>query len=101
MVWAVLQFALPAFASSADAHVERESRAQVAHVESTSTSSCRPVHTAECALCQLVNHHLTPVAQPSAPLILTVVACPAPAEVVAPATAWLGHLPLARAPPLV
>jgi hypothetical protein len=41
------------------------------------------------------------VAQPSAPLILTVVACPAPAEVVAPATAWLGHLPLARAPPLV
>jgi hypothetical protein len=99
MLWAVLQFALPAAASVADAHVERESRSQVMHVESSSTTSCRPVHAAECALCQLVTHDAAPAASAPAPLIAAVVHCPVAAALVASESAALGRLPLARAPP--
>jgi hypothetical protein len=57
ILWAVLQFALPATASVADARLERESaRGAYAHVEATSTASCRPVHAAQCALCQSASH---------------------------------------------
>ena len=63
IVWAVLQFALPAAATYADAMLERESAsAQTAHVESGSSDTCRPVHPAECALCQLVSREAAPTA---------------------------------------
>jgi hypothetical protein len=64
VAWAVLQFALPAAATFADARLERESAsAQGPHVESRSDASCRPVHTAECALCQVVSRASTPAVQ--------------------------------------
>ena len=100
MLWAVLQFALPAAASAADAHLERESRAQVAHVESTSTSSCRPVHPTECALCQLLTHQSTAATGSVLPAIAARVSSRVDAACLTPATAWLERLPLARAPPL-
>jgi hypothetical protein len=100
MLWAVLQFALPAVASAADAHVEREGRAQVAHVESTSTSSCRPVHPAECALCQLITSQSAATPASMLPAIAARVPGGVVAECLTPATAWLERLPLARAPPL-
>lgn len=101
MLWAVLQFALPAAASVADAHVERESRAQLAHVESTSTTSCRPVHPAECALCQLVSRDVARPAGSSALVVATVGTGPIADELLIPASAARGRLPSARAPPSV
>ena len=63
IVWAVLQFALPAAATYADAMLEREAAAaQTAHVESGSSDGCRPVHAAECGLCQLVSRGAAPAA---------------------------------------
>jgi hypothetical protein len=101
MLWAVLQFALPAAATTADAHVERESRLQVVHVESDSTSGCRPVHAAECALCQLITHDAGTPAPAPLPLIAATLACPVGTEQVSSATRTLGELPPARAPPIV
>ena len=100
MLWAVLQFALPAVASGVDARLEHESRFQVAHIESTSSTSCRPVHSAECALCQLLTQHASTAAAPDAPTIASCVPSGVFSECLAPATASLEHLPPARAPPL-
>src|SRR4051812_21935076 len=99
LVWAVLQFALPAAATTADAHVERESRLQVVHVEADSTSGCRPVHAAECALCQLITHDAGAPADAPLPVITAAVACPVDAERVSPAAEIRGGLPPPRAPP--
>jgi hypothetical protein len=62
IMWAVLQFALPAVATFADALLERDAVGQIAHVESASREGCRPVHPAECALCQLVTRSSAPTA---------------------------------------
>lgn len=99
MLWAVLQFALPAAASTADAHQERESRAQLAHVESTSTSSCRPAHAAACAFCQILSQSFAQPAGSPPPAIVAALPCPAATESLSPASASRGRLPLARAPP--
>lgn len=99
MVWAVLQFALPALASSADAHLEGEGRAQVAHIESTSSSSCRSVHPAECALCQLLNHHSTPLERSSEPQLSVGHGACVSTEHRTPALASRSYLPHGRAPP--
>jgi hypothetical protein len=81
IVWAVLQFALPAAASVADARLERESAGVQAHVESRTEASCRPVHPAECALCQLVWRTSAPAGgQPSFALVVRVVVPPAIAD---------------------
>jgi deoxycytidylate deaminase len=101
MLWAVLQFALPAAATAADARVERESRMQVVHVESDSTSACRPVHAAECALCQLITHDAGAPVTASLPLIAATLPCGVVTEQVSSATQALGELPPARAPPIV
>jgi hypothetical protein len=55
--FALLQLALPATASWADARLEQQSlqRAGLAHVESHSTPSCGRGHLADCALCQFVS----------------------------------------------
>jgi hypothetical protein len=100
MLWAVLQFALPAAASTADALVEREARAQVAHVEADSATSCRPVHLAECALCQLLSRDFAPAAHAPLPAIASSVPCGVRTATLAPATAAIGRLPLPRAPPV-
>ncbi|NUO94297.1 MAG: hypothetical protein HOQ30_18310, partial [Gemmatimonadaceae bacterium] len=65
MVWAVLQFALPAAATFADARLERQGVGAESHAESRSDASCRPVHAAECALCQLVLRAFAPAAGPT------------------------------------
>src|SRR5215213_8953558 len=55
LLWAVLQFALPMIALHADVRLERESRQGAgAHVESGTTTACRPVHPDQCALCQVL-----------------------------------------------
>lgn len=102
IVWAVLQFALPAAATVADALLERESGStQLAHVESPSNGACRPVHPAECALCQFVSRSFTPTsAAPSWCDVLGVVEQAPIAERRHRALGGLARLSLARAPPL-
>lgn len=56
ILWAVLQFALPAGVTLADARVERESaRAPRTHIESGTEASCHPSHPADCAFCQFLS----------------------------------------------
>jgi hypothetical protein len=101
MVWAVLQFALPAGATLADARLERQSVGAEAHAESRSDASCRPVHSAECALCQLVLRASAPAAgQASLAAVVQVVARPPIADRPWHALADPTGSPLARAPPL-
>ena len=102
MAWAVLQFALPAAATIADARLERESvSSQVSHAESRSDASCHPVHSAECALCQVVSRESAPAAQASScQATVSVVEQPAIAEFPQHALAGRSRLALARAPPL-
>src|SRR4051794_5291151 len=75
IVWAVLQFALPAAATYADARLERETAsAPGAHVEAHTGSACRPEHPAECGLCQVVTRTSAPATpQATCPEIVLVV----------------------------
>lgn len=100
MLWAVLQFALPAVVSGVDANLERDGRSQVVHIESKSSTSCRPVHPAECALCQLLTTHVAPSTAVVPPAIAARTPSGVVTECLAPATASLEHLPPARAPPI-
>lgn len=102
IVWAVLQFALPTAATFADARLEREAAgAQGSHAESRSDASCRPVHPAECALCQLVSRASAPTApNDTCATIISVMEQPAIAERPWHELAGPARLSLARAPPL-
>jgi hypothetical protein len=100
ILWAVLQFALPAAVTLADAELQRESaRGPGAHVESTSDASCRPSHPGECALCQLVSRAAAPGHGPTLPEVGLVAghACASPLEGRVPR--GLTRVSLPRAPP--
>ncbi len=101
ILWAVLQFALPAAASFADARLEREGSLVLAHAESRSDASCRPVHAAECALCQLVWRASAAAAQTASTVaVVRAVDEPSIAERPWHALVGLAGLAPARAPPL-
>jgi hypothetical protein len=51
LVWAVLQFALPTFATAADARLAVGS-ADKAHVEEGPGTNCAPSHSPDCAVCK-------------------------------------------------
>ena len=102
LVWAVLQFALPAVVTLVDAiSTVRSTADAVAHVEESSSKRCQPPHSAECALCRYVSATVATDANVAAgawPL----------AEVAAPTQAYpVLHgtsaplLPPSRAPPVV
>lgn len=66
IVWAVLQFAFPAAAAVADATLERDAPGSIAHVEASTGEGCRPVHDAQCGLCQsLVRAQVPPDEAPT------------------------------------
>ena len=74
LLWAVLQFALPTFALHADVRLERESQQEPgAHVESGTTTACRPVHPDDCALCTVLTRTGAPTQAATLPCIATVV----------------------------
>jgi hypothetical protein len=101
IMWAVLQLALPPAATIADARLERESEALgETHVESSSLATCRPVHAAECALCQIVSSAAAPSERAPCPPVTPAVTRPPAAAPSASATSALSHLPPARAPPI-
>jgi hypothetical protein len=100
MVWAVLQFALPAAASVADASLERAAvRAPSGHVESTSTAACRPAHPAECALCQFLSRAGSRAVGPVCPTFVEAGQLTVAADHAAGVPATVRRLTLARAPP--
>lgn len=101
IAWAVLQFALPMAATVADARVERQSVGAQAHAESRSDASCRPVHAAECALCQVVLRVSAPAAgQASLVEVVRVAVAPPIADRPWHDPADPAGAPPARAPPL-
>jgi hypothetical protein len=101
ILWAVLQFALPAAATFADARLERESvGASGAHIEETSSASCRPSHPGECVLCQFLSRAASPTRSPSLPDIVVHVGEAADSHRTAEASRGLARLGLPRAPPI-
>jgi hypothetical protein len=100
IVWAVLQFALPAAVTIGDARLERESAGgSRTHVESASSVACRPAHAADCALCQLVSHAAAPAHSSAASTIVAAVCAPLPSTASSRASAGPARPSLARAPP--
>ena len=100
IVWAVMQLALPAVATYADAGLERESERSSAHVESSSRASCPRVHPADCALCQLVFRTAEPTQAVVSPVQVPLTALPPADARIDRAADALAHLPPARGPPL-
>src|SRR5688572_19112428 len=73
LLWAVLQFALPVVALHADVRLERDSQqAPGAHVESGTTTACRPAHPDECALCHVLTRSGSPTPAATLPCIAAV-----------------------------
>lgn len=99
--WAVLQIALPAAVSFADAidALDSASRARI-HVEATSSSSCRPAHAEECALCRFLSTSNGTSARGDIPLPEARRTAGVPVDVIQRcATAARGQ-PGSRAPPI-
>ena len=100
VLWAVLQFALPAGVTLADARLERESAlTPVAHIESTSDATCRPSHPDECALCQFLSRAASPGEHASLPEILVSVGDAFAASGTAHVPHGRSRVSLPRAPP--
>lgn len=102
VLWAVLQFALPAFALAADARLERASlEAPGSHVESGSSTHCPPVHRDECALCHVASRVAPPAHAAVLPAIADVVRPSAGSPVQRHADGAAATTELPRAPPSV
>jgi hypothetical protein len=99
VLWAVLQFALPGVALVADAQLERGGEANVAHVESGSSKSCRPTHSDSCVLCQLISRAANPAASPELSLLSAEAATSPPRDRERAANRWCSIAALPRAPP--
>jgi hypothetical protein len=99
VVWAVLQFALPAGVTIGDARLERDSVGAAAHVETASGAACRPAHRADCALCQFVSHCDATANDPVAPTIVAARRSPLPPAARSRSAGVLARLALPRAPP--
>ena len=101
VVWAVLQFALPAAVTLGDSRLERESGGgPLTHVESASGKACRPAHPANCALCQFVSHTSVLPADSGTPTFVAAASPTPPPAAQTRVSAVLARLSLARAPPL-
>lgn len=55
VVWAGLQLAAPAIGSLADARLAAASGDAVAHVESTTSTTCPVFHAPDCAICRYLS----------------------------------------------
>ena len=100
LLWAVLQFALPTLALHADVRLERESRQAIgAHVESGTTTACRPVHPDQCTLCQVLARTGTPTQATTLPCIAAVVRPSLALAIARLATVAATAAELPRAPP--
>jgi hypothetical protein len=55
LVWAGVQLATPVLGSVADARLAAGARDPVAHVESTTSSTCPVIHAPDCGLCRYLS----------------------------------------------
>jgi hypothetical protein len=100
ILWAVLQFALPAGATLADARLAQASISTPgSHVESSTSSACVPSHPDECALCQVVSRVAAPSSAAALPTIVDALAPSPRAAVPCAAMRALARASLPRAPP--
>ena len=100
VLWAVLQFALPSVATFADARLERESVLAVgSHIEATSSETCRPAHSNECALCQFLSRAVAPNQNASLPEIAVAVHPSAASRIEQHPARDFARVALPRAPP--
>ena len=98
--WAILQIVLPGATLLADARLERDAaRSPGAHIESTTTSACRPAHPDECALCQFLSRAAAPSESPALPAIAQQVRPVSTSPVPRHATRDLADVGQPRAPP--
>jgi hypothetical protein len=97
LLWAVLQFALPASATLADARMAVASPGR-AHVEATPGRDCAPAHSPDCAVCKHLWTSSLGSTQPATAFVShgrdAAVSGP-----LAPAPRTAAGAPLARAPP--
>jgi hypothetical protein len=98
---ALLQLALPAFATVADARAEAESRGATAHVESHGSAKCPRVHPADCVVCRVLASGAAPSSAQAlhVPIARAIEAEPAQLAVSCIATRLAGDPPQ-RAPPV-
>src|SRR5438309_1699420 len=89
-LWPILQFVLPGAVRAADSHIE-----------SKTTSSCRPVHPDECALCQFLSRAAAPSESPALPDIAQLVRPVSTSPVPRHATRDLADVGQPRAPPVL
>jgi hypothetical protein len=96
----VLQLALPAFATVADARAEAESHGASAHVESHGSARCPRVHPADCVVCRVLASGAAPSSATAMPVAIAraIEAEPAHLAVSCIATRLAGDPPQ-RAPP--
>jgi hypothetical protein len=55
LLWAVLQLAMPALASLADARLAAAAGDPMSHVESKSSATCPVIHAPDCAACRYLS----------------------------------------------
>src|SRR5262249_44057314 len=96
-----MQLVLPPALAIADGLLERDGAAPAAaHIEDHSRTSCRPIHTGDCAICRTLSHLSAP--KGAAPCVAVVLDAPAISRETLhgnrPDEAWLGPPP-SRAPP--
>jgi hypothetical protein len=98
---ALLQLALPAFATVADARAEAESHGAVAHVESHGSARCPRVHPADCVVCRVLASGAAPSSSHALPVAIAraIAAEPTQLAVSCIATRLAGDPPQ-RAPPV-
>jgi hypothetical protein len=55
LLWAAVHLAIPALGSVADARLAAAAGDPVAHIESTTSSSCPVIHAPDCGLCRYLS----------------------------------------------
>ena len=74
LVFAAIQFAVPALVSVADGVVARGGRNSASHVEDVGGKQCRPPHTEDCVVCRFLSATHSTAAASSQPAIVQSVA---------------------------
>ena len=98
LLFATLQFVLPAAVSVADGAAAAGGRNSATHVESKGDRDCKPPHTADCAMCRFLTAvHSQPGASASIAIVTT--GTPTPATPFAFCEAVARHGFNSRAPP--
>jgi hypothetical protein len=102
-VTALFQLLLPTFVSVADARADAAAeRGAKIHIEAHGSSTCVPVHSADCAVCRVLSGGATVARSTAAPVFATRIIRAAVPEYARVAVGTLAQCdPSQRAPPIV